>query len=134
MEEDNSNIITLGVNLIQAYLKRLSDLAHLANLEAKLALKTLVNLTILLFVGILLLLASWCSLLTLLFIYLVSLNLSWLVSAAIVCAVNITLLISVICYMFAIKKYLFFPATRRQISETIMPDKEMDNEQTAAGN
>ena len=117
-DSNHTNITTLLKTLIETYIKRLSNLTQLASLEAKLAGKTLIKITILLLIAIFLVASAWFSLLLVTYLYLVSLHYSWLCSAIIVACINIFLLVLVLMYILIIKKYLFFPATRRQIGNT----------------
>jgi hypothetical protein len=133
-DENNSSVITLSINLIQAYLKRLNDIAHLVNLEAKLALRTLIVLVSLAVVLLLLLLSSWLSLLALLFVTLLKFHYSLLTTSAAITVLNLILLLCTYAYMHKLKQYLLFPATRRQISETLQLSEESKNEQPATGN
>ncbi len=137
MEEDNnSNILTVSIELIQAYLAHMSDMAHLFNLEAKLAMKSLVIIIVLAFVMSLLLLSSWLSAMTLLFVALLDFNFSKLAAAAVVALVNIVVLASLFAYTRRLRKNLLFAATRRQIAKTLHildeNKKGNDNEQPAA--
>lgn len=102
-------------NLLIAYINRLTDLIHLAGLEAKLAVKTLVNIIILIFIMIIFLISTWLCFLFLVFSYLISLHLSWVFSAFILTLLNIILFAVVCLFILKIKKNLFFPATRKQL-------------------
>jgi len=137
MEENNNpNILTLSIELIQAYLAHLSDMAHLFNLEAKLAVKSLVIIIALAFVMSLLLLSSWLSAMTLLFVVLLDFDFSKLTAATVVTLVNLIVLATLYACTLRLRKNLLFAATRRQIAKTLHildeNKKGNDNEQPAA--
>src|SRR5580700_2626450 len=112
---DEPNLIQVLINLISAYFKRLNDLFHLAELEARLAVKTLVNIIFLSFVLCMLIISAWLCALTMLFVYLVSLHFSLLSAACIITFVNIFLITAIVIVILKIKKNLFFPATRKHL-------------------
>lgn len=103
-------------NLLRAYLKKINALTQLATLEAQLAGQTLVTMVLLIFVMLFLLISTWLSFLVLLFCSLLWCHLSSLTASAIILAVNIIVSLSIYLYMRKIKKNLFFPATRKQLS------------------
>jgi uncharacterized membrane protein YqjE len=112
-------------NLIHAYVKRITDLVQLAGLEARLAGKTLIQISILIYIVSVLLISTWFCMLLLLFIYLVSLQFTWVVAAFIITILNVALLFVTIFSILKIKRNLFFPATRRQLEITkAMLDKD----------
>ena len=134
--EDNSHvsIITIVINLAKAYLNRLSELAHLVNLETKLALKTFINLIFLFILLLFFLCSIWLCLQAMLIVKLVSLQFSWQSAISITLIINLFLFASVCFYMLWIKKYLFFPATRRQISDKSAYIEGNGNEQSTSRN
>lgn len=109
-------------NLAQLYLNKISNLAQLASLEAQLARKTLATLVFLTLILAFLFISTWMSLLLLLFIYLISLHYSLLFASFIIVLLNLLLFIIISLYMSRIKKNLFFPATRRQLSRLGITD------------
>lgn len=111
-------------NLLQAYLKRLSDLSHLAGLEAKLAGRTIITLTLLSIILVFIVLSTWLSLLLLVFIFLVSLHYTLLFASLVITGLNFFLLIILYFSMVRIKKNLYFPATRRQLANMNLISKD----------
>lgn len=109
---------TIVMNLFEAYLKRLTDLAHLAGLEARLAFKTLITISLLFVVIFFLLSLSWISMLITLFLYLMSLHYSALFAALAVMLSNLITIAFITTYIFIIKKNLSFPATRNQLQRS----------------
>lgn len=102
--------------LVQAYVKRLSELAHLINLETQLAKKTLFFMLVLSFCLCCLVLSSWFCLLVVAFFGLMVLHLSELQAALLLLLFNFILLAAVGLLIFKMKKNLTFPATRQQLT------------------
>jgi hypothetical protein len=117
--EKNPSLLTIITNILIAYFKRLTDLIHLAGLETRLAIKTLITISILLFIIIILLVSTWLCCLLIIFSYLISLHYSWVFSACLLTIFNIVLMAIVFCCILIIKKNLFFPALRRQIKNDV---------------
>lgn len=132
--EKEPGLITVLSNLFIAYLKRFTELIHLAELEAKLAVKTLIQIFILLYFSTLLLLTAWLSLLGVLFFYLTSLHFTPLFAACVIAALNILLILLIAMSIFIIKKNLFFPATRRQLQLTVANEEGIQHERTETSN
>ena len=124
MNKDN-NLIIIIKNLIESYIERLGQLSYLASLEARLAGRTLLHITGLLFIAGFLLASIWFSLLLIVFFYLISLYFSALTAAVTIACINILVFAAIVSYIFRIKKNLFFPATRRQISNTEIVKKDV---------
>lgn len=116
------SVIGIVKNLALYYLKRLDNVARLASLEARLARKTIAALTLLIIVMGFLLISTWASLLLLLFVFILSLHYSMLVASLVIVVLNLILLLALYLYMGKIKKNLFFPATRRQLSNIVSKD------------
>lgn len=119
-----STLILIIKNLAQMYLNRLGNIAQLASLEAQLARKTLATIVFLFLILAFLLISTWMSLLLLLFIYLISLHYSLLFASSVIVGLNIILLLVIVLYLQKIKKNLFFPATRRQLSNLGIAHKD----------
>jgi hypothetical protein len=132
--QEQPSLLMSMLHLIQAYLNRLSDIMHLASLEARLALKTLVSLTLLFFFLFILLLSSWLSVMMLLFVTLLSWHYSLIFSAAIITVLNLSLLIIGTLYSLKLKRNLFFPATRKHIYLISVANKDGNHEQPDAAN
>lgn len=127
-ESNHTNVITVIIKLIQAHLKRLSDILHLASLEAKLAVKTSFSLAALFFIVCILLTSSWLSLLFLLCSFILSLGYSLLFSALVIASLNILLLIISCLIIWKLKQNLFFPATRKEIHHAVTANKGIQHE------
>lgn len=112
------------IDLIQAYIRRFVDIVELASLEAKLAVKTLLNLTILFFILCILIISSWLSVLLLAFFYLISLNFSPLSASSIIVLANVCLIMICCFTMWKMKHNLFFPSTRKQLGYHHEPSKK----------
>ena len=111
-----SNLFSIIVNLIEAYIEQVKDFTHLIGLEADLAGKTLIEIIILLLALAFFLFPSWLCLQVLLFFYLLTLHYSYVMAALFVALFNLFLVVSCFLTIIKIKKYLFFPATRKQLS------------------
>lgn len=103
------------IDLVQASIRRFVNVIELASLEAKLAVRTLFNLTILFFVLTILLISTWLSLLVFAFFYFISLGFSSLAAAGIIALINVCLLMICCFTMWKMKRNLFFPSTRKQL-------------------
>ena len=126
MEDPNhSSFVMTFINIFLAYIKRLSDIAQLASLEARLAARTLFCLISLFFVLFILVTASWFSILFLICSYTLSLGYSLFFSATILCGLNLLLLAIIAIAIIRIKRNLFFPATRREIQTTAILSKDV---------
>lgn len=128
MEENKPSLLLILINLIHAYLNRLCDLVELASLEAKLAVRTFFSLTILFFFLCILFLSSWLCVLVLAYVALTSFHYSPLFAAAAITATNLLLLLLCGGIMWKIKRNLFFPSTRKQLSGDTLDDKEYSHE------
>lgn len=106
------------LNLVRLRVRRVTDLVQLIGLETKLAGRTLVRIIILMFVMIVLIIATWIAILVMIFTFLIAFHFSALTAAIIITLLNLILLIAVIIAILRIKENLFFPATRRQLSNT----------------
>lgn len=109
------SLLMIITNLVGAYVKRLTDLTQLASLEAKLAVKSLIKIIILVYFLGFVFISTWLCLLLVLFLYLVSLQFSWISAAFIITSLNCIIFFIIIFSIFKLKKNIFFPATRRQI-------------------
>lgn len=107
------SLIKIFKNLIQAYVQRITDITHLASLEARLAIKTLITISILCLVIVLFAISFWLNLLLVFYLYLVSLHYSFLASAIFILGLNFVAILVTYLVIRKIKKNLFFPATRR---------------------
>lgn len=116
MGKRKSHLFAIIKNLIKAHIARISDIATLASLEATLARKTLLTIIILGGITIILFISCWLSLLAWFFLYLLSFHLTPMLSAFILFLSHLFILGLVLIYIIKIKKRLFFPATRRQIT------------------
>lgn len=117
-------IVFILKDLLQAYLKRLSDLSELAGLEAKLAGRTLITLVLLGVLMVFLILSTWFSLLLLLFVFLIYLHCSLILASSIITGLNVVALVILYFSMVKIKKNLYFPATRRQLASMHLLSKD----------
>lgn len=122
-----NNFIQIIINIISAYIDRVIDIIHLAELEIRLALRTLIGILILSLVLLILLSSTWLCFLFLTFIYLISQHFSWLLSAFIITMLNVVLITLIVFSILRMKKNLSFPATRRQL-------KSIENGQTSTAN
>lgn len=117
MEEQNTpSVKHLIDNVVNTFIKLISEIARLASLEAQLAKKSLVRIIALVFVVGSLLTVTWLCALGCLLLYLVSLHLSWLLSLGIITLLNVVLLTSIFVAILFLKENLLFKATRRQLS------------------
>lgn len=130
MKNKKFNLFLTFKYLITSYLKRWTDFTHLAQLEAKLAFHTVLQLTILVYILGFILTATWISLLLLLFLYLVSLHYSLIFCAAVILIMNLCLLLGMILYILKIKQRLYFNATRRQLTHLLfLSNKKVNNDE-----
>lgn len=131
---DDNSIFSAITDLVLFYIKRVSDLVHLAALEAQLALRTLVVIAILIFITTSLLTVCWASLLTFIFFYLVSIQFSNLLASGIIFFINVIVLATIVFAIYKIKDNLFFPATTKQLSEHNVSKLETKHEQITTKN
>jgi uncharacterized membrane protein YqjE len=115
-KNEQPNFILLVIELVANYMQRIQYLVNLAALEAQLAVKTLVVITALIFILSSVITVSWLSILALLFFYLVSIQYSWLTACAIIVMVNVLALATIFFVIHKIKRNLFFPSTREQLT------------------
>jgi hypothetical protein len=134
MDDHNTSIITIVADLVASYVQRISDLIHLATLEAQLAFRTLILIAMLIFLFGAILTAGWLSVLACLFIYLTSLHFSALTSSLVIVAINAGVLMSIVLVIYRIKKNLFFPSTRQQLQQVDIIPEDVENERLTAEN
>lgn len=114
-DETSPSIISIIVDVIISQMKRVTDLLHLAALEAQLTLKTLAILAVLIYLLGSVITVCWLCLLALLFLYLLSIPIRVLSACAIIVGINLAVLACLLGMMYRLKKRLLFPATRRQL-------------------
>ena len=133
-KEKNPGFLAILADLVFSCVKRVSDLVHLAALEAQLALKTLVLIAVLVFLMGSVITALWLSVLTLIFVYLLSLHFSLLSASLVLVTINI-LVLSLICYVIIkVKTNLFFPGTMEQLGHSSIPSAELEHERITSKN
>jgi uncharacterized membrane protein YqjE len=115
MSESSLTLKEIITNIIQASIKIITGLMHLARLETHLARKSFIIIIVLIFCLGSLLTSTWLSLLVVLFIWLVSMHWSWLFSALIILFLNVVIFTSFLLSILKIKENLLFHATRRQL-------------------
>jgi len=114
-QETNSIAVSL-IEFIVGSIKWISDLVHLAALEAQLAVKTLVILAVLVFILGTVMTACWLSVLAVIFFYLLSLHFSMLTASLCLVGINMLILGLLAITMYKLKANLFFPNTREQLN------------------
>lgn len=120
MESKNAlAFIKIIENLVQAYVERWVDLTRLASLEARLAGRALVSLSILYAIFGFLLFSGWLCTLTLLFIGLASIQHNWLFASIVIILINLSLLAMVAFLISKKRKDISFSATRRQFHNKV---------------
>jgi hypothetical protein len=124
--KNRTSLFVIVSTLISLHIKRMTNFIQLATLEAKLTGKTLIRMTILLYVMGFFVLSTWASLLLILFIYLVSLQFSELFAAFIIMLLNLAGLFIIVFSLLRMKQDLLFPATRRQIANVSGLTKKKD--------
>ena len=127
-DEDIPSTLTVIIDLVITYMKRVNDLLHLAALEAQLALRTLVMIAILIFVLGTILTGFWLSILAFIFFYLESLHFSTLSASAMLVGINIFTLAGILAVIYKIKENLFFQETRNQLNMNQHTMEELKNE------
>ncbi len=133
-KNQNRSIIRSLVAFVVGYIKQISDLLHLAALEAQLAFKTLIVIVFLIFLLGSVITASWLSVLTLIFFGLLALDFSLLSASFIVVCINV-LVLCLICYViYKIKANLFFPGTVEQLSHPQKNIMELKHEKVTTEN
>ncbi|MBA3661818.1 MAG: hypothetical protein H0W64_08830 [Gammaproteobacteria bacterium] len=115
-KKDSISLFNIAKHLLQAYLKKISDVTQLATLEAQLAGRTFITMMVLFVVLFFFLISTWLSLLVLLFFFFIWLQFSSLAASAMIVLFNALVVLSTCVYLKQIKKNLFFPATRRQLA------------------
>lgn len=115
-------IFSWASDLFAAYLKRITDLLHLAALEAQLAIKSLVVISMLTFLLSSIITVTWLSLLGLVFFYLTSIAFSSLAACSVVVGLNIIVLFLIFYFIYRLKENLFFPSTRHQLQPFLKQD------------
>lgn len=128
-----SDIFASLSNILQAYIQRVAALSHLASLEAKLAIKTLIEITALLFVLSIVLISSWLSILFLIYKCLL-LYFTPIMAASSVVGINLILFITIVAVIFNIKKNLSFPVTRKHLQRLNPTHEELTDEQITSKN
>jgi hypothetical protein len=113
--------------LCEAYYHYITGILHLAKLEARLAINSVILLTILFFVLLALAFSFWISILVVGFCYLIALHFSLLSAALLISASNLFLICLTIFIMHRAKKNLYFTATRKHILASLQ-QKEKDDE------
>lgn len=120
-KKKSKNIFNIFKNLAFGHMRRLVDLFYLANLEARLAGKTLSTMMVMAVLMLFLLSSTWLSFLFLIFFVFLYFNFSQLFAAGMLFLLNLILILSVYIYVKMIRKNLSFPATRRQLANLTLP-------------
>lgn len=114
-DEQQSGLLSIIKNIIETCFRLVSDLAQLAKLEAQLAGRSLVKILALSFVIGTFITSTWLCILALI-VYYLRLEFSWPITLSLVIVLNLFSLGLIVAAIVTIKKNLFFPATRRQLS------------------
>lgn len=117
--EDSVPKETLGeriTTLAKAYLSMLEDIIGVVTLEARLALKSLIYISIILASIVLLLICCWICLLASLFVGLMALGLNSFISLLLLVALNLMIIVALLGLIYKFKQNLRFKATRKQIN------------------
>jgi hypothetical protein len=121
-KKQEKGVIESLMLFVRDSIKQISDFLHLAALEAKLALKTLMLMAVLVFILSSVLTALWISVLAALFFGLLSLHFGLFTSSLLIVCVNLAAL-SAIFYLFAkMKPNLYFQGT---VSQCTYSDKHV---------
>jgi|GEM_PF-4031055 len=115
MGKSSRSILSVVTDLILSYATYVVDLAHLAALEAELAVKTFLVLAVLIFLLGSIITVSWLSILVWIFFYLVALHFSLLKAWSIIVGINLVVFIALGITIYRLKDRLFFPETRAQL-------------------
>lgn len=118
-EENNFSIVATLQSLAQTFFKALADAASLVGAEALLAGKSLINIVVLIVVMRILAIITWLCLCGSLAVYLAQLTQSWSISLLALALVNFIALFAVYLMQLKLKKNLSFPATRRQLLNSV---------------
>lgn len=118
----------------ETFFTLVNELIHLASLESKLAVKSLVKIVALSFIVATLLTSTWLCILALLFVLIIAMHLSSSFALCIITLLNVLLLVMVSILIIRAKDKLFFPATRRQLRFASKVNEESANEQPGMEN
>lgn len=127
-DQSNQSFYTILNTIIGTYFKLFSEIVKIINLEALLASQSLVKIIILSSIAFVIVISTWLCVLVLLFFCLTSLHCNWLLATSIITLFNILILLIILIVIFQLKKNLSFSATRRQISNISITNKERINE------
>ncbi len=128
MARRQEDLATILRNLLEAYYKYIAGVLKLAKLEAKLAFRSVILITILIFIAILFALTCWVLVQVTAFCLLLSLQLSPLLSALVLLGGNLLFLAITLLSMKLLKKNLYFTATRKHLVAPLL-DEDDDDEQ-----
>lgn len=108
-------IVKSLIEFVLGCIKQISDLLHLAALEAQLAFKTLITLAVLIFILSSVITVSWLSVLVMVFFALLSAGFSLLSASVVIVCINLAVIGLIGFVFYKIKPNLFFPGTREQL-------------------
>ena len=111
----NPSLYRLVTRMIDGFLKTTKDLSALAQAEARLAIKSFINIAILSVLLRTLLITTWLSICAGFALYLAILQNNWMLSFAEMAVLNFILMIIVGVYILKLKNNFSFSGTRRQL-------------------
>lgn len=116
-KEKNPNLLSIIAKLAVAHINRLVNIFQLAGLEARLAIKTLINIIVLLFIMLFLAICTWFFFMLTIFYYLISIHFSAIFAAGILTILNFIFILLIGFLILKMKRNLFFPLTRKHIRD-----------------
>jgi len=134
MDNQKLNVFVIVKNMFSTFFKLLGDLKSLAAAEAQLTLKSFVNVSILYIIGGLFVASTWLCLLALFGAILMTFGFSAVSSIAMVCLLNLVMLVIIGICILQQKKHIGFPATRKQITALSKFKKDASNEKLITKN
>lgn len=115
-------------NLTQAFFNLIKDTLKLAGAEAQQTGKSIVQIGILLPLIRIIAVITWLSICGVIALYLISLQYTWLFAFCCLALLNFTLLVTLGLLLLNAKKYLGFPATRRQLQVSQYSEKNLSKD------
>jgi hypothetical protein len=113
-EENNQSIVGIVIGLFQTLRSMMREIAGLAVLESRLAVKSLLLIISLFFLVGFFLFSTWVCLLAAFSAWLVTLKLSWWLALIFAALLNIVLIVLMLIVIKIFRRNLAFPATRKQ--------------------
>jgi uncharacterized membrane protein YqjE len=134
MDNTELKLTSILKQLLATIVSMVSNICNIATLELRLAIKSLLVISLLIILAVFLLLCTWLFLLAAAAVWLTTLHLSWPISLLIVAGSNLLLIVVILSIVINYRKYFQFKSTRHQLATYGKTHEKFFDERAAKAN